>query len=166
MPRDVFPIDAPPARIAIGYPNRRAVALGNLGFRTVAQILGACRGVRRERFTLPDRASPREAWEVCSEPSGARLSSMDLVLLSVCFEGDAPHLPLLLLRGGLPPRAGERRAGHPLVIAGGAVVMMNPEPLSDFCDLFLVGEAEALLEPLLRAWHGVRGASRAEQIGT
>jgi len=164
MPRDVFPKQAPPARVAIGYPNRRALAVGNLGFRTVAQILGECRGVHRERFYLPDDERAPAPGMLRTEPSNARLSAMDLVLLSICFEGDAPHVPALLAGGGLPARAAERRAGHPLVIGGGAVVMMNPEPLSDFFDLFLVGEAEVLIESLLREWHGVRGASRDEQI--
>ncbi len=52
----------------------------------------------------------------------------------------------LLDLAGIPLRAAERGAGDPLVIGGG-VGAVNPEPLAEFFDAFLVGEGEeALLE--------------------
>ncbi len=48
----------------------------------------------------------------------------------------------------------KRRRGterDPLVIGGGIAVTLNPEPLADFFDLFLIGEGEALLPDFLDA---------------
>ena len=101
-----------------------------------------------------------------TEPSGAKLASFDLILLSIAYEGDAPHVPALLAAGGLPPRSHERSASHPLVIAGGAAVMINPEPFALFIDLLMVGEAEVLLDPLLERWTALRGAGRAEMLAS
>ncbi len=49
----------------------------------------------------------------------------------------------------LPPRAADRDAHHPLVLAGGPVAAINPEPLAPLVDLFLVGEAEPVLADLV-----------------
>jgi radical SAM superfamily enzyme YgiQ (UPF0313 family) len=67
----------------------------------------------------------------------------------------------MLDAAGLPALAAEREDGHPLVVGGGALAMMNPEPLAAFFDLFLIGEAEVLLEPFLRVWGELRSESRA-----
>jgi radical SAM superfamily enzyme YgiQ (UPF0313 family) len=40
--------------------------------------------------------------------------------------------------------------GQPLVVAGGVAAFMNPEPLAPFIDLFVIGEAEPLLRPVMK----------------
>jgi radical SAM family uncharacterized protein/radical SAM-linked protein len=74
---------------------------------------------------------------------------------------------------GIPLRSAERAEGHPFVIAGGPVAF-NPEPIADFIDMFLLGDAEEAIleiceavidwkrsggrrEELLRAWAGIEG---------
>ena len=42
-----------------------------------------------------------------------------------------------------------RSARAPVVIAGGPATFLNPEPLADFVDLFLLGEAEEMLPEFL-----------------
>jgi radical SAM superfamily enzyme YgiQ (UPF0313 family) len=164
MKREILPKGAPVARIAVGFANRGSLAANNLGFRTVAQLLDSWPGIHVERFDLPHGDLPLPSGSLQTEPSRARLSSMDLILFSLSFENDAIHVPAMLEAGGLPAFAGRRRDGHPLVVGGGAVVMMNPEPLGAFFDLFLVGEAEVLLEDFLRRWGEVRDRGRSEMI--
>jgi len=43
----------------------------------------------------------------------------------------------------------ERAADGPLVVAGGPATFLNPEPLAEFVDLFLIGEAEEMLGEFL-----------------
>jgi len=181
-------------RVALGFANRAAIAENNLGFRLTEAYLASEPDVRVERFFLtPElqaehaartasagrrRAATRSGREMppaherrargsarASRGTSAYLAAADLVLFSLSYEGDAPHVPLMLAAGGMPPAAGDRRRGHPLVVGGGAAVMINPEPLARFFDLFLVGEAEALLSGFLARWRAVRGAPRAEAIG-
>jgi radical SAM family uncharacterized protein len=54
----------------------------------------------------------------------------------------------------IPVLAAERNESHPLVIAGGTCVL-NPEPIADFFDFFVIGDGEeAVLEllPAIRDW--------------
>jgi radical SAM superfamily enzyme YgiQ (UPF0313 family) len=54
---------------------------------------------------------------------------------------------------GLKPRAESRTAHDPLVIIGGAVTFVNPEPLAPFADVIAAGEGEVLIPALLRAFN-------------
>ncbi|MDO9547551.1 MAG: TIGR03960 family B12-binding radical SAM protein, partial [Candidatus Marinimicrobia bacterium] len=53
---------------------------------------------------------------------------------------DLSHIPVL---------SKERRDADPIVIAGGSSIY-NPEPLADFIDLFVIGDGEELIVPLVR----------------
>ncbi|MEA3253432.1 MAG: TIGR03960 family B12-binding radical SAM protein, partial [Chloroflexota bacterium] len=48
----------------------------------------------------------------------------------------------------LPLLSSQRDSAHPLVIAGGSCAL-NPEPMSQFIDLFVIGEGEEVLQELL-----------------
>jgi radical SAM superfamily enzyme YgiQ (UPF0313 family) len=51
----------------------------------------------------------------------------------------------VLALAGIPALRSGRSPGKPLLAAGGVAVSMNPEPLADLFDLFMIGEAEAVL---------------------
>ena len=136
-------------RICLVYPNRYAVAMGNLGFQAVYEIIDRHDGFVCERAFLPDEedAAVIKAGELCSFESATPLQNFDAIAFSISFESDYWHVVRLLRLAGLAvDRVGRR---GPLVIAGGPAVFLNPEPLADFIDLFLVGEAEEMLPEFL-----------------
>ena len=53
--------------------------------------------------------------------------------------------------------------GHPLVIAGGVAVFFNPEPLSEFFDLFVLGEAEEVIREFLEVYRNALSEKRKEE---
>lgn len=97
-------------------------------------------------FFFPDSDGP-----VRSVESRREVGEADLLAFSISFEEDYWRVLRMLERGGLSLRAREREAG-PLVLAGGPAVFLNPEPLADFVDLFLVGEAEEMLPEFLSVY--------------
>lgn len=132
-------------RVALVYPNHYNVAMANLGFQTVYQRLNAMDHVVCERAFLPD---PEEGDRpILSLESGRRLAEFDCVAFSFSFENDYPHVLTLLQKAALPPQTALRGNSLPLIMAGGVAVFLNPEPLADFFDCFLLGEAEGLVEP-------------------
>ena len=86
------------------------------------------------------------------------LADFDLIAFSISFENDYLNLPILFELAQLPLWRGERGARQPLVLCGGVCAFLNPEPLAEIMDLFAVGEAEVLLDPLLDAFAAGRGA--------
>ena len=136
-----------PLRVCLAYANRYPVAMGNLGFQTVYELFDRCEGVVCERAFLPepedDDRLGRGALRTLE--SGWRVTDCDLLALSISFETDYLNVPRLLELAGLAPRRSERAAADPLVIAGGPAIFLNPEPIADFIDCFLIGEAEEML---------------------
>jgi len=133
--------------ICLAYPNRYAVAMGNLGFHAVYRMLATAPGHWCERAFLPEKggASAR----LVTLESGRAVAEFDVLALSISFETDYLNLPALFAGAELPLRSRDRDERHPLVIAGGSAVFLNPEPIADFVDVFLIGEGEEMLPEFL-----------------
>lgn len=137
-------------KAALVYPNTYAAGMSSLGFQTVYRLINQMDTVACERVFLPDPGAPSR--KAGSLESGLGLDQFDLVFFSISFENDFIHLVQLLGQAGIPLRSPDRNHLHPLVVAGGAACFLNPEPIAPFMDLFLLGEAECLIEPFFRAY--------------
>jgi radical SAM superfamily enzyme YgiQ (UPF0313 family) len=82
------------------------------------------------------------------------VNQFDIFAFSVSFEWDYTNVLTLLRLAGLKPRATDRTGRDPLVMIGGAVTFVNPEPLALFADVIAAGEGEALIPSLLTAFKG------------
>jgi radical SAM superfamily enzyme YgiQ (UPF0313 family) len=144
--------------ICLAYPNRYAIGMGNLGFQAVYRILATTAGHYCERAFLPERGARLVTLE-SQRPAG----ELDVLALSISFETDYLNVPAMLAGAGLPLSSQSRDERHPLVIAGGSAIFLNPEPIADFVDLFLIGEAEEMLPEFLAVVESARrrGISRA-----
>jgi len=147
-----------PLSVCLVYPNTYAVGMANLGFQAVLRILNDDPRVTVERAFLPD--GPRPGWPrtLRTFESDRPLGDFDVLALSISFETDYLHVLDVLALAGLPLRREARGPAAPLVLAGGPAIFLNPEPLAEFVDLFLIGEAEEMLpEFLARAAAGRPG---------
>ena len=130
--------------VVLIYPNTYHVGMSNLGFQTVYRILNELDGVVCERAFLPE--TPPSATKALSTlESGKALAAFDIAAFSISFENDFPNVLTILDAAHLPLRAADRDSRRPLVAAGGAACLLNPEPIAAFIDCFLIGEAEDLL---------------------
>ena len=135
------------------YPNRYHAAMSNLGFQTVYAMMNAHPEVVCDRAFLPEREElgelERSRGTLLSLETQRPLSSFDLIAFSVSFESDYLNLPAIFRLSGIPPLAADRSPLQPLVLAGGAALFLNPEPVAPLLDLVCLGEAEAILPALL-----------------
>jgi len=148
--------------VCLAYANTYPVGMANLGFQAIYGILVRA-GVQVERAFLPDEP-PYE--RLRSLETGRPLSSFDVVAFSISFETDYVHLLDVLAGAGLPLYR-ERRTGHdPLIVVGGPATFLNPEPIAEFVDLFLIGEGEEMVPEWLDALRSARraGGRRAELL--
>lgn len=144
-------------KVLLCFPAPYAVAMANLGFQTLYGLLNEEPDVLCERAVFPDKEEllrlERTGAPLLSLESGRPFSDFDLVAFSVPFESDFVQLVGMLELAKLPLRAANRAkaAGpeHPLVMAGGVAVSLNPEPVAEFLDLAAIGEAEAILPEFL-----------------
>ena len=140
-------------RCCLVYPNRYYAAMSNLGFQAVHSLLNAYPDVLCERAFLPDREEMEEyhksGTRLLSLESQSPLTDFDLIAFSVSFESDYLNIPVILKLAGVPVLAADRDESMPLIMAGGAALFLNPEPVADFMDLICIGEAEPLIPGLI-----------------
>jgi len=131
------------------YPNRYAVAMGNLGFQTVYELIDRHADTVCERAFLPEPERGAAPTDLRSFESGRPVAAFDLIAFSLSFESDYLNLLPLFASMGLEPRRERRASADPLVLAGGPAVFLNPEPIADLFDLFLIGEGEEMIPEFL-----------------
>jgi radical SAM superfamily enzyme YgiQ (UPF0313 family) len=143
-------------RIALAFPNTYFVGMSNLGFQTIYKLFNAEDDIVCERFFLPPKTELAEqrasGAPIVTLESQTPVGDFDIVAFSVSFEWDYTNVLTLLRLAGIPARSGDRNHRHPLVMIGGAVTFVNPEPLAPFADVIAAGEGEALVPPLIRAF--------------
>ena len=142
--------------VALVYPNAYRIGMANLGLHAVYRLLNDDPATLCERAFLPEEGGEPRTLE-----SGRPLRAFDVVAFSLSFEEDYGNVLALLDRAGLPLRSAERDERHPLVVAGGIAVQINPEPVAPFFDAFLVGEGEVLVGPFLRFAREAAAARRS-----
>ena len=143
-------------RVALAFPNTYFVGMSNLGLQTVYKLFNAEADIVCERVFLPPKTE-LAAQIAAREPlvtieSQTPVSEFDIFAFSVSFEWDYTNVLTMLRLAGIPARAIERTHHHPMILIGGAVTFVNPEPLALFADVIAAGEGEALIPPLLRAF--------------
>jgi len=117
------------------YPNKYEVAMSNLGFLTVYRMANELPHLRCERATY---------WPLDGETidAGKGIGKFDIIGLSLSYELDYPRAIDMIGTSGVPLLRERRSESHPIVVAGGPAVTLNPVPLAPFVDVFFLGEAE------------------------
>jgi radical SAM superfamily enzyme YgiQ (UPF0313 family) len=143
-------------RVALAFPNSYFVGMSNLGLQTVYRLFNADERVVCERVFLPAKqdlpALGAKRAPLISIESQTPIHDFDIFAFSVSFEWDYTNILTMLRLAGLEPRAAHRDRRDPLVVIGGAVTFVNPEPLAVFADVIAAGEAERLVPALANAW--------------
>jgi radical SAM family uncharacterized protein/radical SAM-linked protein len=153
-------------RIALCFPELYGIGMSHLGLKILYSILNKDSRVWAERAFAPEpdmeALMRRDGVRLGSLESHDPLSDFDIVGFSVstelCFTGILTMLDL----GGIPLKSADRGPDHPLVIGGGAAVF-NPEPIADFFDLFLLGDAEEALPTLAQKYTSLKKAGVSKE---
>jgi radical SAM superfamily enzyme YgiQ (UPF0313 family) len=153
-------------RVALVFPNTYWVGMSNLGFQTVYRLFNAQDDVVCERVFLPPKQELSDLLAsktpLLTLESQTPVGDFDVIAFSVSFEWDYVNVLTLLRLAGVPRYASERGPHHPLVMVGGAVTFVNPEPLAPFADVVAAGEGEVLVPALDRAFR--EATSRADLL--
>src|SRR5215471_8039578 len=144
-------------RVALAFPNTYWVGMSNLGFQTVYRLFNAQDDVVCERVFLPPKqelaALASSRTPLVTLESQSPVGEFDVLAFSVSFEWDYVNVLTMLRLAGVPIYAAERGPRHPLIVIGGAVTFVNPEPLAPFADVIAAGEGEVLVPALDSAFH-------------
>ncbi len=135
-------------RFAFCFPDTYEVGMSFLGMKILYEILNAREDIWCERCFMPwvDMKQEMEARKIplYALESKDPLREFDVIGFTLQYELSYSNILAMLDLAGIPLLAGERSDDAPIVVAGGPCVC-NSEPLTDFIDLFMLGEGEIQL---------------------
>jgi len=163
--------DKTPVRIVLIYPDLYELGMSNMALPILYQLLNRQPDVLAERAFAPwvDMATVmrREDIPLFSLESKRPLNEFDIIGFSLGYELTYTNVLNMLDLAQIPVLASARDDSRPLVIAGGSCAL-NPEPMANFFDLFVIGDGEEVLLELLdsfRKWKRPgKGAGKEELL--
>jgi radical SAM family uncharacterized protein len=147
-------------RMAFAFPDLYEVGMSNQGLKILYESVNSRPGMLMERVFAPapdmENLMRQEDMPLFALESGKPLKSFDVVGFSLQYELSYTNVLNMLDLASIPLYSSDRGENDPLVIGGGPCVF-NPEPLSPFFDLFVLGEAEEALPELLNLLADLQG---------
>jgi radical SAM family uncharacterized protein len=153
--------------VCLAFPDTYELGMSNYALTILYDVLNAQPGVLAHRTYLPAPdmiAAMRDAeLPLYALESYRPVAAFDVLGISTAYEQLYTNALELMDLAGLPIRSADRSADHPLVVGGGHGVF-NPEPIADFCDAFVIGEAEEVLVELTDVVRAHRDAARPDLL--
>lgn len=156
-------------RIALAFPDVYEVGMSHLGLAILYQILNRLDWCAAERVYAPWpdlEAKLREHRLPLVSLEGERpLAAFDAIGFTLQYELSYTNLLNMLDLAGIPRRRSDRDGAQPLIVVGGPCAC-NPEPLADFIDCAVLGDAEEAVVELANALRTAKaqGWSRAQLL--
>lgn len=144
--------------VCVAFPNSYYVGMSNLAVHSLYRHLNSRDEIVCERIFFDGEGAP------LSVESGRSLGSFEIVFFTLSFEMDYPNIPRMLAAGSTAQLSAERGDARPFVVGGGICAMANPEPLSPFFDLFVMGDIETCLAPFMERYLQVRGERKTKVL--
>jgi len=142
-------------RFVLAFPDVYEIGLSHLGLQLLYHQLNQAEGVMADRVYSP-WPDYEEKLRSAAEPlrgieSEHALFEFDFLGISLQYEVSYSNILTFLDLAQIPLYARERNSAHPFVIGGGPCAF-NPEPVADFFDFFVLGEAEEVLPEIVYAY--------------
>ena len=151
------------ATLALAFPDTYEIGMSHTGLKILYELVNRRPDLACERVYAPwvDLETRMRAAGIplFSVESFAPAADFDVLGFSLQAELNYSNILNMLDLAGIPVWQRERRENDPIVLGGGPCTA-NCEPIADFFDAFLVGDAEEALVPVMDA---VR-AARAEGL--
>ncbi len=154
-------------RFAFCFPDVYEVGMSHLGLQILYYFLNRRDDTYCERAFAPwtdmEEKMRLNGIKLFSLESQSPLKDFDFVGFTLQYELCYTNVLNMLDLAGINIYSADRTEEEPIIICGGSCAY-NPEPLSDFVDVFYMGEGEALYDEILDLYkaHKKEGRSRAE----
>ncbi len=148
-------------RFAFVFPDKYEIGISNLGVRIIYDRVN-----KVERF-LADRAyAPEPDFKpefLYGVESKRALKEFDGIGFSLQYELSYPTVLKMLEMSGINVKNIDRGEDEPIVFAGGPCAF-NPLPMSDFIDVFCIGDGEDMMVEVCEVLERTKDKSRKERI--
>jgi radical SAM family uncharacterized protein len=145
--------------VCLAFPDTYALGMSHHGLQVLYSLMNAEGWSCERAFTpLPDfeKALRDHELPLYSLETFTPLNRFDVIGFSLQYEICYTNVLTMLDLGGIPLHAEDRGPDDTLVIAGGPGAQ-NPELLSPYIDLFVIGDGEPSLPVVCEMWKAMQG---------
>ncbi len=139
-------------RFAMCFPDVYEIGMSHLGIQILYDMFNSWEDVWCERVYSPwldlDKIMREEKIPLFALESQEPIKDFDFLGITIQYEMCYTNILQILDLAQIPLLAKDRTHEHPIVIGGGPC-SYNPEPISDFFDIFYIGEGETQYRALL-----------------
>jgi len=141
-------------KFLISYPDIYEIGMSNQGLKVIYELLNSKKDVLCERCFAPwgdfELYLRQLNQPLYSLESKTPLSQFDVIAFTLQHELNYANVLTILDLGKLEIWQKDKNEEHPLIIGGGPCTL-NPEPVADFFDFFIVGDAEEIIYQVVDA---------------
>jgi radical SAM family uncharacterized protein/radical SAM-linked protein len=141
--------------IALAFPDLYEIGTSHFGIQILYHILNKEPEIAAERVFAPaadmEAVLRKQGVPLSTLESGRSLDDFDIIGFSLLYELNYTNVLNMLDLAGLPLKAEQRSASHPLIITGGPCVC-NPEPMAAYFDAMVFGDGEAVILEMAKCW--------------
>src|SRR5262245_27404573 len=152
--------------LALAFPDTYEIGMSHTGLKILYEIVNRREDFACERVYAPwvdlEKRMREGGIRLFSTESCAPVADFDILGFSLQAELNYSNILNMLDLAGLPVWQRDRRETDPIVLGGGPCTA-NPEPIADFFDAFLVGDAEEALPIFLEAYREARSQGLARR---
>ncbi len=139
-------------RFAMCFPDVYEIGMSHLGIQILYDMFNSFEDVWCERVYSPwvdlDQIMRQQHIPLFALESQDPIKDFDFLGITIQYEMCYTNILQILDLSGIPLLSADRSEEDPIVIGGGPCTY-NPEPISDFFDLFYIGEGETRYRELL-----------------
>jgi radical SAM family uncharacterized protein/radical SAM-linked protein len=155
--------DQAEVRFILAFPDVYEVGMSHLGLQILYSILNDVEWIAAERVYAPwpdmEELIRDEARPLATLESSTPLACCDILGFTLQHELCYTNILNMLQLSGIPLLADDRKTGYPLVLGGGPCAL-NPEPLADFFDAFLLGDGEEAIVEIAAAYRSWKAENK------
>jgi radical SAM family uncharacterized protein len=139
-------------KVCLCFPDTYEIGMSHLGMRLLYDVINKRDDSAAERVFSPwvdmEEKMRQQNIPLFSLETKTPVRDFDVLGFSLQYELSYTNVLNILSLAGIPLRSQDRDNSFPLVVAGGACAL-NPEPMADFMDCFVIGEAEEAIVEII-----------------
>lgn len=157
----------PAARVGLVFPEIYELGMSNLGIKIVYHLFNREHNIQCERVFAPWPDFGRKLKEHDITPYGLEtktpITDFDLLGFSLQSELCYTNVLYILDLASIPFKAADRDSRHPILIAGGPATL-NPRPLAQVFDAFVIGDAEPVVREIVKILNDTTKKNKTQRL--
>ncbi len=152
-------------KVLLAFPDKYEIGISNFGHKILYHIINQKNNMLADRIYAPEQDFIELLYKynkpLYSLDNKKPMREFNLIGFALQYEMSYTTILKMLEMGKIPVLSSDRRDDDPIIFAGGPCAY-NPNPLSDFIDLFLIGDGEEIIIEIANLHKKIKDLKRNE----